>query len=118
MPWVNTEICSGCEECVDECPVGAISMDDDFAFIDESTCIRCGVCHEVCPTDAVRHDAERIPEEVESNLAWVRRLLANDYYAHDPDKQAGLIKRVERFFTKEMEVAKRTVERLRTWGRG
>jgi len=118
VPWVNREMCTGCQLCVDECPVGAISTDDAVASIDDSKCIRCGVCHEVCPDDAVRHDGERIPEEVESNLAWVQGLLENDYYAHDEEKQAELIKRVERYFVKDMEVAKRTIERLCTLGNG
>ena len=72
MPWVNREMCTGCSVCVGECPAGAITTDGGIASIDDNTCIRCGVCHDVCPSDAVRHDGERIPEEVESNLAWVR----------------------------------------------
>ena len=114
MPWVNREMCTGCEICVDECPVGAISTDDGLARIDDSTCIRCGVCHGVCPSDAVRHDGERIPEEVESNLVWVRQFLEKDYYAHDEQKQAALMKRMERHFAKNIEVATKTIERLRT----
>ncbi|MBW2114004.1 MAG: 4Fe-4S binding protein [Deltaproteobacteria bacterium] len=35
MPWVNKEMCTGCGICIDECTVGAISMDEDIAFIDE-----------------------------------------------------------------------------------
>lgn len=112
MPWVNREMCTGCEICVDECPTGAISMDDDRARIDDGTCIRCGVCHDVCPNDAVRHDGERVPQEVESNLEWVRGLLGHDYYAHDEEKQAALMKRMKRHFAKRIEVAKRTMERL------
>ena len=78
MPWVNKEMCIGCGVCVDECYAGAISMNEAIAFIDEDNCIRCGVCHDVCPEDAVRHDGERIPEEVASNLAWIRRFLEHD----------------------------------------
>jgi len=105
-------MCTGCEICVDECPAGAISMDDGAAHIDDSSCIRCGVCHETCPNDAVRHDGERVPEEVESNLDWVRGLLENDYYAHDEQKRAALMRRMERHFTKDIDVAKRTIEQL------
>ncbi len=43
MPWINKELCTGCQTCVDECYVGAISMEKDFAFIKEDECIRCGV---------------------------------------------------------------------------
>ena len=113
MPWVSKELCTGCEMCVSECCVGANSMDECVAFIDQSKCIRCGVCHDVCPNDAVRHDGERIPEEVESNLVWVKRLLANDYYSNDKERQRGLIKRMERYFAKNKRVAEKTIERLR-----
>ncbi len=116
MPWVNREMCTGCGICVDECPSGAISTDGGTASIDDSTCIRCGVCHEVCPDDAVRHDGERIPEEVESNLAWVRRVLENEYYAHDKQRQEALVQRMERYFAKNIKVAEKTIERLRGLG--
>jgi ferredoxin len=111
-------MCTGCQICADECPAGAISMDDELAHIDDTTCIRCGVCHEVCPNEAVRHDGERIPQEVESNLVWVRGLLGNDYYAQDEQKRVALMKRIERHFAKDIEVAKRTIERLRTLDSG
>lgn len=105
-------MCTGCEVCVGECPVGAIVMDDGAARINDERCIRCGVCHEACPAEAVRHDGERTPEDVKSNLDWVRRLLENDYYANDEEKQAALMKRLERHFAREIEVARRTIEQL------
>ena len=114
MPWINKEMCTGCEICVNECCVGAILMDEGIAFINESKCIRCGVCHDVCPEDAVRHDGERIPEEVESNLVWVRRFLEHDYYSGNKERQKALIERMKRYFTKERKVAEKTIERLDT----
>ncbi len=112
MPWINKELCTGCQTCVDECSVGAISMEEDIAFIKEDECIRCGVCHDVCPDDAVRHDGERIPEEVESNLAWVKELLEHEYYSSDKTKQKQLIERLQRFFAKNKKVAEKTIEQL------
>lgn len=29
MPWVNEETCTGCGVCVDECPVGAMTIQDN-----------------------------------------------------------------------------------------
>ena len=112
MPWINKELCTGCQTCVDECSVGAISMEEDIAFIKEDECIRCGVCHDVCPDDAVRHDGERIPEEVQSNLAWAKKLLTHEYYSSDKTKQKQLIERLQRFFIKNKKVAEKTIERL------
>ena len=112
MPWINKELCTGCQTCVDECSVGAISMEEDIAFIKEDECIRCGVCHDVCPEDAVRHDGERIPEEVQTNLAWVKKLIAHEYYSNNKIKQKQLIERLQRFFTKNKKVAEKTIEQL------
>ena len=112
MPWVNQQMCTGCGTCVEECPVGAIALDEqDRATIDQQECIRCGKCHDVCPEEAVRHDSERIPQEVEANLQWVRNLMGR--FETDEDKQA-LVERMVRFFNKERMVAEQTIERLRS----
>ena len=112
MPWIKKELCSGCQTCVEACPVGAISMEADSALIREDECLRCGSCHDICPSDAVRHDGERIPEEVQSNLAWARKLLGHAYYCDDPVKQQQLIERLQRFFTKNKKVAEQTIAQL------
>lgn len=112
MPWVNEEMCTGCGVCVDECTVGAISVKENSAFIDEDNCIRCGICHDVCPEDAVRHDGERIPKEVEANMAWVRRFLEHDYYKGDKKRQEELLERLKRYFTKERKVSEKTIENI------
>jgi len=112
MPWINKELCTGCQTCVDECSTGAISMEENIAFINEDECIRCGVCHDVCSEDAVRHDGERIPEEVQSNLVWAKKLLTHEYYFNNKIKQKQLIERLQRFFTKNKKVAEKTIEQL------
>jgi len=112
MPWVNEEMCTGCEICIDECHADAIAMNEGVASIDDEKCIRCGVCHDACPADAVRHDGERIPEEVELNIAWVKEILNHDYYAGNTKRQEELIDRMKRYFTKEKKVVEQTIERL------
>jgi len=110
MPWVNQEMCTGCGTCIEECPVDAIALTEDgLARIDEEQCIRCGTCHDVCPAEAVRHDSERIPQEVEANLQWVRKLMDN--FETDEEKQA-LVGRMIRYFNKERKVAEQTIGRL------
>jgi MinD superfamily P-loop ATPase len=112
MPWIDKELCTGCQACVDECSAGAISIEEGIAFINEEECIRCGICHDVCTEDAVRHDGERIPEEVQSNLGWAKKLLTHEYYANDTNKQKQVIERLQRFFTKNKKVAEKTIEQL------
>jgi ferredoxin len=112
MPWIDKELCTGCQTCIDECSVGAISIEENIAFINDDECIRCGVCHDVCVDDAVRHDGERIPEEVQSNLDWAKKLLAHKYYLNDKTKQRQLIERLQRYFAKNKKVAEKTIEQL------
>ena len=112
MPWIKKEMCTGCGACVDECSVGAITMEQEAARIDENECIRCGVCHEACPVDAVRHDGERIPEEVRDNMAYARKLMNHKYYRDDEEKRKQLLERLRRLFTKNKTVAEKTVEQL------
>lgn len=109
MPWIRSEDCVACGVCIEECPVGAISMNGDGAVIDERTCIRCGKCHDVCPQDAVRHDSERIPQEVAANVEWTKNLLG---HFESPEDKGGLIARMKRYFVKERKVAEQTIERL------
>ncbi len=50
---VNKESCDGCATCVDECPMGAIELNDEKAFVDEEICTECGTCVDVCPNEAI-----------------------------------------------------------------
>ena len=50
----DKELCSGCGQCADDCPLEIIEMAGDLPIIDESICIGCGVCLLHCPTDAAK----------------------------------------------------------------
>ena len=67
---VDREKCSGCLECVDYCPVGAIREIpvEGVIFIDEDECVECGCClrADVCPCDALW----------QQELVWPRILRA------------------------------------------
>jgi Fe-S-cluster-containing hydrogenase component 2 len=50
---IDKEKCTGCGECVDSCPLEAISMKDDKAQVDLDTCGGCGACVDVCAVGAI-----------------------------------------------------------------
>jgi len=51
---VDEDMCSGCELCVDRCPVGAVSMrEDGVAQVTHEKCLGCGVCEVVCGQGAM-----------------------------------------------------------------
>jgi uncharacterized protein (DUF362 family)/Pyruvate/2-oxoacid:ferredoxin oxidoreductase delta subunit len=45
--------CTGCRECVNICPVKAISGEGRNLKVDYEACIRCYCCQEVCPNSAI-----------------------------------------------------------------
>jgi len=49
------DVCIGCENCIEYCPVNAITLMDDKACVNEEECVECGVClrANVCPVDAI-----------------------------------------------------------------
>jgi len=54
MPaYVDPELCTGCETCVDECPVEAIHMEGDVAVVDPELCTECEACIDACPAEAI-----------------------------------------------------------------
>lgn len=56
---INPKGCIGCKLCVSQCPVGAISMENGKAVIDNDRCVSCGICVEGngkfrgCPVRAI-----------------------------------------------------------------
>ncbi|MBX3174696.1 MAG: hydrogenase iron-sulfur subunit [Gemmatimonadaceae bacterium] len=53
--WVNPRLCTGCDQCTQDCPWGAIQMvpreDGDerlVALVDPERCVSCGICAGSC----------------------------------------------------------------------
>ncbi len=51
---VETDLCSGCQECIERCFFDALCMEDDHAAVNVEKCLGCGVCTVVCPTEALK----------------------------------------------------------------
>lgn len=69
--YTEPENCQDCYKCVRECPVKAISVEDNKAYIIDERCIFCGHCTQVCPTGAkkvrdgltrAKYTVERYPD--------------------------------------------------------
>ncbi len=50
---INEDQCVNCGSCEPDCPVGAISEQNDKRAIDADKCISCGTCASSCPADAI-----------------------------------------------------------------
>ena len=53
---IDRNLCTGCGQCVDTCPVEAISLVDDIAVVDAELCVDCGQCIDACPVEAISLD--------------------------------------------------------------
>ena len=65
----DRDLCEGCGECVDICPVDVVTIDDGLAEVDLDWCIGCGVCATRCDYDAIhmvyREDRKEPPGDFE-----------------------------------------------------
>ena len=49
---INRNECTACENCVEACPVDAITV-DEVAVVNGNECTDCGTCVDECPVDAI-----------------------------------------------------------------
>jgi formate hydrogenlyase subunit 6/NADH:ubiquinone oxidoreductase subunit I len=55
LPELTASRCTGCERCVQMCPVDCLEMAGPLPWLPRPLdCISCTVCAVICPTDAIR----------------------------------------------------------------
>ena len=52
-PKADPERCTACGTCVEQCPVDALSLEDDLPQVNRDLCITCFCCQEICPEQAM-----------------------------------------------------------------
>jgi uncharacterized protein (DUF362 family)/NAD-dependent dihydropyrimidine dehydrogenase PreA subunit len=52
-PSPDPELCTACGACIDQCPVSALAMKNNFPEADAEKCITCFCCQEICPEKAM-----------------------------------------------------------------
>lgn len=113
MPWIDNNKCVGCGICVEDCPVDTIFIRNEKTEIDMSGCIRCGKCHDVCPEDAVRHDSEKIPDEIRINVMETKKSMdACEKYLGDVKERQKCLNRMIKHFKSEKIIAEKTLDEL------
>ena len=53
IPIIELEECTGCGNCVEACPPGALSLKNEKACLAEDLCEECGFCAPECPVEAI-----------------------------------------------------------------
>lgn len=52
---VDSDECTGCEQCLERCQMNAILMNDNaLAQVNPDRCIGCGLCVTTCPVEAIK----------------------------------------------------------------
>ncbi len=53
IPIVDLDECTGCANCTEVCPPGALSMEEGKVLLTEDLCEECGFCAAECPVGAI-----------------------------------------------------------------
>lgn len=64
--YTEPENCQDCYKCIRECPVKAIRIENNKAYIIAERCIYCGHCTQVCPTGA---------KKIRNGVPFVKEIL-------------------------------------------
>ncbi len=103
MIQINPDKCIGCGYCVRGCPVGAMSLSQKKAVVDETLCTGCGACTKVCEQGAIELSGKALAGAIRCDACPVEcsinpgKLGACHRYTNDQ----GKLRRITRLHTYE-----------------
>lgn len=79
LPEMNEPECQHCGECVERCPVSAISESNGNIETDVQKCLGCGVCEDTCPNNAITMVKSRMVRRDESEPGTINLFFKRLY---------------------------------------
>lgn len=108
-PEINAAKCTGCGECVNRCPSGAIvsGADSRDIGINYDECIFCTLCEEICPVGAVKMTDRFELAEKDRNLLRSSTLIIRDENVPDlteNELNTNLAKKIRKIFGRSLQI--------------
>lgn len=70
---IDQNSCTQCEACVEECPCGAVTLENNTIVHDSQKCMWCGHCLALCPCDAIMIDGDGYSVEDVEDFQFSKR---------------------------------------------
>lgn len=122
--FTNKARCRDCYRCLRECPIKAIRICDDQAFVEADRCIACGTCVRECPQEAksFRNDVDHAAALLEAGgvvAASIAPSFAACFGPDDAPRLADALRRLGFSYVAEtaigaFEVARATADHIAT----
>jgi len=97
---IDKEKCNGCGLCVSICPVQAISLIQNKAFIDQKKCNECLQCMDECPAYAIHQIPEKevyfterehsIPDSMNRTVPHTEQIFSSNVRKHPAEGKTGI----------------------------